>query len=74
MRQIVITINIEHDELSTYPEAGVASILSQLKHMSLNGLDWIDGMALHDINGNTVGKSVIKTRRKNCLTTANRVI
>ena len=63
MKRIVITIDMKHDELSTYPEAGVASILSQLKHMSLNGLDWIDGMALHDINGNTVGKSVIKNVR-----------
>ena len=64
MKRIVITIDLEHDALTTYPEAGVAGILSELKHMVLYGLDWIDGMALHDINGNTVGKSVIKNVRE----------
>lgn len=63
MRRIVITIDMKNDHLNTYPEAAVAGILSELKHMVLYGLDWIDGMALHDINGNTVGKSVIKTVR-----------
>lgn len=64
MKRIVITIDMKNDALTTYPEAAVAGILSELKHMALHGLDWIDGMALHDINGNTVGKSVIKNVRE----------
>lgn len=61
MRQIVVTIDVKNDAMETYPEAEVSEIFSELKHMALYGLDWIDGMVLSDSNGNTVGKSVIKT-------------
>lgn len=63
MKQIVITIDIDHDELNTSPEAGVASILIKIKDAVLNGLDQIDGMKLRDINGNLVGISKIENVR-----------
>lgn len=68
MRQIVITINMEHASMSENPEWEISGLLKQLgNQVELNGVDSIDGLSLVDVNGNKVGKSVIKTRRK-CLT------
>lgn len=68
MRQIVITINMEHAAMNENPEWEISGLLKQLgNQVELNGVDSIDGLSLVDVNGNKVGKSVIKTRRK-CFT------
>ena len=69
MRQIVITINMEHAAINENPEWEISGLLKQLgNQVKLKGVDSIDEIILVDSNGNVVGKSVIKTRRKNCLT------
>lgn len=62
MRQIVIKINMEHDSMDENPEWEISRLLKQLgKRVELDGVDSIDGLSLVDINGNKIGKSVIKT-------------
>ena len=65
MRQIVITINMEHAAMNENPEWEISRSLKQLgNRVELDGVDSIDGLSLVDVNGNKVGRSVIKIRRK----------
>ena len=65
MRQIVITINMDHAAMNENPEWEISGLLKQLgSQVKLNGVDYIDGLSLVDVNGNKVGRSVIKIRRK----------
>lgn len=56
-QELLITIRLSNDAFCDAPQHEVARILSELAyHFKENGLS---DRALHDINGNTVGRSYL---------------
>lgn len=64
MKRIVITIDMKHDAIATNPTWEISELLSLIAdRVECGGVDCLNDLTLIDSNGNTVGKSVIKTVR-----------